>query len=193
MSAPIRKKLVIVGDGACGKTCLLIVFSKDQFPEVYVPTVFENYVADIQVDGKQVELALWDTAGQEDYDRLRPLSYPDTDVILMCFSVDNPDSLDNIPDKWTPEVRHFCPNVPIILVGLKKDLRNDEGVKAELAKLKQEPVKPEAGEGMAKQINATKYMECSAKTKEGVREVFEEATRAALATQHKKKKGCTLL
>uniref|UniRef100_A0A8P4FX20 Ras homolog family, member Ab n=1 Tax=Dicentrarchus labrax TaxID=13489 RepID=A0A8P4FX20_DICLA len=89
--AAIRKKLVIVGDGACGKTCLLIVFSKDQFPEVYVPTVFENYVADIEVDGKQVELALWDTAGQEDYDRLRPLSYPDTDVILMCFSIDSPD------------------------------------------------------------------------------------------------------
>uniref|UniRef100_A0A667X2A8 Rho-related GTP-binding protein RhoA-C n=1 Tax=Myripristis murdjan TaxID=586833 RepID=A0A667X2A8_9TELE len=91
--AAIRKKLVIVGDGACGKTCLLIVFSKDQFPEVYVPTVFENYVADIEVDSKQVELALWDTAGQEDYDRLRPLSYPDTDVILMCFSIDSPDSL----------------------------------------------------------------------------------------------------
>merc|ERR1712051_10001 len=116
----IRKKLVIVGDGACGKTCLLIVFSKDQFPEVYVPTVFENYVADIEVDGKQVELAPWDTAGQEDYDRLRPLSYPDTDVILMCFSIDSPDSLDNIPEKWTPEVKHFCPNVPIILVGNKK-------------------------------------------------------------------------
>uniref|UniRef100_A0A4W6FL57 Ras homolog family member B n=1 Tax=Lates calcarifer TaxID=8187 RepID=A0A4W6FL57_LATCA len=124
--AAIRKKLVIVGDGACGKTCLLIVFSKDQFPEVYVPTVFENYIADIEVDGKQVELALWDTAGQEDYDRLRPLSYPDTDVILMCFSIDSPDSLENIPEKWTPEVKHFCPNVPIILVGNKKDLRNDE-------------------------------------------------------------------
>merc|ERR1711862_861374 len=94
--AAIRKKLVIVGDGACGKTCLLIVFSKDEFPEVYVPTVFENYVADIEDDGKQVELALWDTAGQEDYDRLRPLSYPDTHVILMCFSIDSPDSLDNI-------------------------------------------------------------------------------------------------
>ena len=95
--ATIRKKLVIVGDGACGKTCLLIVFSKDEFPEVYVPTVFENYVADIEVDHKNVELALWDTAGQEDYDRLRPLSYPDTDVILMCFSIDSPDSLENGP------------------------------------------------------------------------------------------------
>uniref|UniRef100_A0A8C8Y7N1 Ras homolog family member C n=1 Tax=Panthera leo TaxID=9689 RepID=A0A8C8Y7N1_PANLE len=135
--AAIRKKLVIVGDGACGKTCLLIVFSKDQFPEVYVPTVFENYIADIEVDGKQVELALWDTAGQEDYDRLRPLSYPDTDVILMCFSIDSPDSLENIPEKWTPEVKHFCPNVPIILVGNKKDLRQDEHTRRELAKMKQ--------------------------------------------------------
>ncbi|KAE8611766.1 hypothetical protein XENTR_v10012595 [Xenopus tropicalis] len=140
--AAIRKKLVIVGDGACGKTCLLIVFSKDQFPEVYVPTVFENYVADIEVDSKQVELALWDTAGQEDYDRLRPLSYPDTDVILMCFSIDSPDSLENIPEKWTPEVKHFCPNVPIILVGNKKDLRNDEHTRRELTKMKQVPCKP---------------------------------------------------
>ncbi|CAK6955484.1 hypothetical protein F7725_017045%2C partial [Scomber scombrus] len=192
--AAIRKKLVIVGDGACGKTCLLIVFSKDQFPEVYVPTVFENYVADIEVDSKQVELALWDTAGQEDYDRLRPLSYPDTDVILMCFSIDSPDSLENIPEKWTPEVKHFCPNVPIILVGNKKDLRNDEHTRRELAKMKQEPVKPEDGRDMANRIGAFGYMECSAKTKDGVREVFEMATRAALqARRGKKSSKCVLL
>lgn len=95
----LRRKLVIVGDGACGKTCLLIVFSRGTFPEVYVPTVFENYVADVEVDGKHVELALWDTAGQEDYDRLRPLSYPDSHVILICFAVDSPDSLDNVQEK----------------------------------------------------------------------------------------------
>ncbi|TDH10510.1 hypothetical protein EPR50_G00075830 [Perca flavescens] len=191
--AAIRKKLVIVGDGACGKTCLLIVFSKDQFPEVYVPTVFENYVADIEVDGKQVELALWDTAGQEDYDRLRPLSYPDTDVILMCFSVDSPDSLENIPEKWTPEVKHFCPNVPIILVGNKKDLRNDEHTRRELAKMKQEPVKFEDGKEMANRISAYGYQECSAKTKDGVREVFEMATRAALQAKKRGKKSTCLL
>ncbi|KAA3678892.1 hypothetical protein P879_05932 [Paragonimus westermani] len=191
--AAIRKKLVIVGDGACGKTCLLIVFSKDQFPEVYVPTVFENYVADIEVDGKQVELALWDTAGQEDYDRLRPLSYPDTDVILMCFSIDSTDSRDNIVEKWYSEVKHFCPNVPIILVGNKKDLRNDERARHELAKMRQEMVKPEEGRMLAERINAYAYLECSAKTKEGVREVFETATRAALSTKRKGKKGCNLL
>ncbi|KAF6774896.1 hypothetical protein AHF37_05510 [Paragonimus kellicotti] len=191
--AAIRKKLVIVGDGACGKTCLLIVFSKDQFPEVYVPTVFENYVADIEVDGKQVELALWDTAGQEDYDRLRPLSYPDTDVILMCFSIDSTDSRDNILEKWYSEVKHFCPNVPIILVGNKKDLRNDDRARHELAKMRQEMVKPEEGRLLAERISAYAYLECSAKTKEGVREVFETATRAALSTKRKGKKACSLL
>ena len=67
--------------------------------QVYVPTVFENYVADVEVDGKHVELALWDTAGQEDYDRLRPLSYPDSHVILICFAIDSPDSLDNVQEK----------------------------------------------------------------------------------------------
>lgn len=188
--AAIRKKLVVVGDGACGKTCLLIVFSKDEFPEVYVPTVFENYVADIEVDSKQVELALWDTAGQEDYDRLRPLSYPDTDVILMCFSVDSPDSLENIPEKWVPEVKHFCPNVPIILVANKKDLRNDESVRGELARMKQEPVRAEDGRAMAVRIGAYDYLECSAKTKDGVREVFETATRAALQKRSRPAGGC---
>lgn len=191
--AAIRKKLVIVGDGACGKTCLLIVFSKDQFPEVYVPTVFENYVADIEVDGKQVELALWDTAGQEDYDRLRPLSYPDTEVILMCFSIDNPDSLENIREKWTPEVRHFCPKVPVILVGNKKDLRNDAQTIRELAKTKQEPVRWEQGDAMAKAIGADAYVECSARTKEGVRDVFEVATKKALQKSKAKKHRCAVL
>ena len=140
-----------------------------------------------------MELALWDTAGQEDYDRLRPLSYPDTDVILMCFSIDSPDSLENIPEKWTPEVKHFCPNVPIILVGNKKDLRNDPITIKELSKMKQEPVKPEDGRAMAEKINAFAYLECSAKSKEGVREVFETSTRAALQVKKKKKGRCRLL
>ncbi|XP_032808532.1 ras-like GTP-binding protein RHO [Petromyzon marinus] len=182
-----RKKLVVVGDGACGKTCLLMVFSKDKFPDVYVPTVFETYVADIEVDGRQVELALWDTAGQEDYDRLRPLSYPDTDVILMCFSVDSPDSLENVPEKWVPEVQHFCPNVPIVLVANKKDLRGDESVLQELARIKREPLKPEDGRTMASRIQAFDYVECSAQTKDGVRLVFETATRAAIQKQSKRR------
>ena len=188
--AAIRKKLVIVGDGACGKTCLLIVFSRDQFPEEYVPTVFENYVADIEVDNKLVELALWDTAGQEEFDRLRPLSYPDTDVILLCFSIDSPDSLENIPEKWTPEIKHFCPNVPIILVGNKNDLRDDDSTIKELGKMQQEPVKLDEGKNMAEKINAFAYHECSARRNTGVREVFETATRAALQVRRKRNNVC---
>ncbi|KAF2223302.1 belong to Rho subfamily [Elsinoe ampelina] len=211
--AEIRRKLVIVGDGACGKTCLLIVFSKGTFPEVYVPTVFENYVADVEVDGKHVELALWDTAGQEDYDRLRPLSYPDSHVILICFAVDSPDSLDNVQEKvgrkdhvlswlppmltlslqWISEVLHFCQGLPIILVGCKKDLRYDQKTIEELHKTSQKPVTPEQAEDVRKKIGAQKYLECSAKTNEGVREVFEHATRAALLTRKEKKKKCLIL
>jgi Ras family protein A len=185
--AEIRRKLVIVGDGACGKTCLLIVFSKGTFPEVYVPTVFENYVADVEVDSRRVELALWDTAGQEDYDRLRPLSYPDSHVILICFAVDSPDSLDNVQEKWISEVMHFCQGLPIILVGCKSDLRFDPKTIEELRKTSQRPVTTEEGMGVAQRIGAYKYLECSAKTGDGVREVFEHATRAALLTNKKRK------
>jgi len=190
----IRRKLVIVGDGACGKTCLLIVFSKGTFPEVYVPTVFENYVADVEVDNKRVELALWDTAGQEDYDRLRPLSYPDSHVILICFAVDSPDSLDNVQEKWISEVMHFCQGLPTLLVGCKKDLRFDPKTIEELRKTSQRPVTPEEGMSVAQRIGAYKYLECSAKTGDGVREVFEHATRAALLTRPRRnRKNCFFL
>lgn len=118
------KKIVVVGDGGCGKTCLLISYSQGYFPEVsmqtgpsicfpthadpqpqkYVPTVFENYITYPvhPPTGKTVELALWDTAGQEEYDRLRPLSYPETDLIFVCFAIDCPNSLDNVMDKVCP-------------------------------------------------------------------------------------------
>lgn len=180
-AVPIRKKLVIVGDGACGKTSLLLRYKRDEFLEgIYVPTVFETYVADIEIGRKKVELALWDTAGQEDYDRLRPLSYPDADVILMCYSVDEPDTLENIPEKWAPEVHHFCPGVPIILVGCKKDLKQDPETLRLLAKRGKKTVSTEEGQSTALSIKAAGFLECSAKTREGVIESFEAATLATL-------------
>ncbi|KAG7193421.1 GTP-binding protein Rho1 [Scheffersomyces spartinae] len=197
--AEIRRKLVIVGDGACGKTCLLIVFSRGTFPGVYVPTVFENYVADVEVDGRVVELALWDTAGQEDYDRLRPLSYPDSHVVLICFSVDSPDSLENVLEKWHSEVLHFCQSTPLILVGCKVDLRNDPETIERLRKDQLQPVSTADGQAVAQKIGAVNYFECSAKTNQGVREVFEAATRASLMGKSKQRKEgksskkCTIL
>ncbi|KZT20250.1 hypothetical protein NEOLEDRAFT_880630 [Neolentinus lepideus HHB14362 ss-1] len=184
MSAPIRrpdvkKKLVVVGDGGCGKTCLLIVYAENRFPEAYIPTVFENYVTQVPYDGKLVELALWDTAGQEEYDRLRPLSYPESDVILIVFSIDFPVSLANVQDKWHPEVAHFCEGTPLILVATKIDLRRDDQTRRMLSAQGQTPITSEQGMAVAKEIGA-KYLECSAKTGVGVQEVFNMALKESM-------------
>jgi Rho family protein len=94
----LRRKQV--SGGAYTSTPLLLrLQAQIAITQAYIPTVFENYVTQIQFEGKLVELALWDTAGQEEYDRLRPLSYPESDVILIVFSIDFPVSLGNVQDK----------------------------------------------------------------------------------------------
>ncbi|XP_057650963.1 ras-like GTP-binding protein Rho1 [Diorhabda carinulata] len=183
----IIKKIVTVGDGACGKTSLLTTFSFNEFPEYHVPTVFDAYSKDIEVENQQITLALWDTAGEEDYDRLRPLSYSRTNVVLICFAIDFPDSLLNVKEKWWPEVKHFLPYVPYILVGNKLDLRNDPEVVKYLNSANSHPVSQEEGEKMARKIKAIKYMECSAKHIFGVKQIFEEAARIAIQTKKERK------
>ncbi|GFF38264.1 GTP-binding protein rhoC [Aspergillus udagawae] len=178
------KKFVVVGDGGCGKTCLLISYSQGYFPEKYVPTVFENYITQTthRASGKTVELALWDTAGQEEYDRLRPLSYPETDLLFVCFAIDCPASLENVMDKWYPEVLHFCPTTPIILVGLKSDLRTKRTCIELLKTQGLTPVTPEQGEAVARRMNAS-YIECSSKEMRGVDEVFAMAVDTVVSAE----------
>lgn len=173
MQEPVRRKLVIVGDGGCGKTSLLYVFTLGEFPTQYHPTVFENYVTDCRIDGKAVQLALWDTAGQEEYERLRPLSYHNLHVILIGFAVDVPDSLENARTKWVEEVQRSCPDTPYILIGLKQDLRLS-------VKDRRRFVQPDMGDAVAKEIGAKQYMESLALTGEGVDDIFELATRLSL-------------
>lgn len=191
--ADIKKKCLLVGDGVCGKTCLFMVFSKDEFPESYSNPIFEKYVTDYEVDGKQIELTVQDTPGQEDYGRLRTMHYTDTDVVLICFSIDSHSTLESVQANWVPEVNDFCPNAPIVLVGIKKDTRNDPSEIKRLHEMKREPVTSQEGQAMAKEIQAFAYIECSAKTKEGVKEVFETAARAALQVKKRKKEKKCLL
>lgn len=168
-----RRKLVIVGSGGTGKTSLLMVYARGFFPTEYIPTVFENYVTEVVADKKIVDLALWDTAGQEDYDRLRPLSYPDTDVIVICYAVNDRGSLEAIGSKWAPEIEHFCEGVPKVLVALKADMRNS-AEPGERSKY----VSAEEGQELAYKIGAYRFIECSAKLRENVDVVFDTAVRA---------------
>ncbi|XP_020363930.1 rho-related GTP-binding protein RhoG [Oncorhynchus kisutch] len=187
-------KCVVVGDGAVGKTCLLISYTTNAFPKEYIPTVFDNYSAQVTVDSRTISLNLWDTAGQEEYDRLRTLSYPQTNVFVICFSVASPPSFENVKHKWHPEVTHHCPNTPILLVGTKKDLRNDPEVLKKLKDQNQMTITQQQGIALARQIQAIKYLECSALNQDGIKEVFAEGVRAFLNPQPvATKKPCVLL
>lgn len=195
MSSGRPIKCVVVGDGTVGKTCMLISYTTDSFPGEYVPTVFDNYSAPMVCDGVPVSLGLWDTAGQEDYDRLRPLSYPQTDVFLICFSVVSPSSFENVTSKWCPEIKHHCADAPILLIGTKIDLREDKETLQILAENGQAPIKREQGQKLANKIRAVKCLECSALTQRGLKQVFDEAVRAVLRPQpvRRRQRKCSLL
>ncbi|XP_028319079.1 rho-related GTP-binding protein RhoF isoform X1 [Gouania willdenowi] len=201
-NAKIKKrqelKIVIVGDGGCGKTCLVMVYAKGDFPEKYAPSVFEKYVTTVSLGGKEIKLNLYDTAGQEDYDRLRPLSYTEANLILVCFDVTNPTSFENVLIKWYPEVKHFCQQTPVILIGCKTDLRTDKECARKLKAMNLAPITYSQGEETRQQMNAALYLECSAKYQENVDDIFREATKTALAFRRKKqiskrKRRCVLL
>uniref|UniRef100_A0A4W2E5A6 Ras homolog family member Q n=1 Tax=Bos indicus x Bos taurus TaxID=30522 RepID=A0A4W2E5A6_BOBOX len=117
---------------------------------------------------------------QEDYDRLRPLSYPMTDVFLICFSVVNPASFQNVKEEWVPELKEYAPNVPFLLIGTQIDLRDDPKTLARLNDMKEKPICVEQGQKLAKEIGACCYVECSALTQKGLKTVFDEAIIAIL-------------
>jgi small GTP-binding protein len=158
-------KIVVVGDGAVGKTCLLVVHSNGTFPTEYIPTVCENYRCKVVVDDIEYNIQLWDTAGQEEMESVRQLSYSHTDVFLLCFSLADRPSFANVKEKWIPELKKSVKTAKFLLVGTKSDLRDNAA----------DPVSTAEGAALAKQIGAFDYKECSARLAVGVKDVFERA------------------
>ncbi|CAG5117451.1 unnamed protein product [Candidula unifasciata] len=175
-----KVKCVLVGDGAVGKTSLIVSYTTNGYPTEYMPTAFDDYSVKVTVDSKPVQLQLCDTAGQDDFDAIRPLCYPNTDIFLLCFSVVSPTSFNNIPEKWVHEIRKHSPRVPVMLVGTQSDLRNDVKVLIELAKYKEKPVSESDALRMAHDIGAVHYMECSALTQKNLKDVFDQAILSSL-------------
>jgi small GTP-binding protein len=173
-------KLVVIGDGAVGKTCLLVVYAKGSFPTEYVPTVFENYKCKVTIGTKEHNIQLWDTAGQEELVNVRQLSYPNTDVFLMCFSVADKTSYDNIKSKWVDEIKQYVKSPNLLLVGTKADLRDTSSVTQE------------QGEQLKSDIGAFAYVECSAIKCQGVKDVFDQAIVYAASPPGGGGCGCTV-
>lgn len=188
-------KAVVVGDGAVGKTCLLVSYTTNRFAGEYVPTVFDNYSTNLTVqvpskDGKSsenkiVHIDLWDTAGQEDYDRFRPLSYAQTDVFMVCFSIISPASLENVKSKWIPEIRAYyqqnnLPCVPLVLVGLKSDLRTNTEFANMIEQRNLSFIPASEGEKVAKEMGCVGYFECSSLTMDNVKVVFDNTVISVL-------------
>jgi small GTP-binding protein len=174
----------------------LISYTSDKYDDSYIPTIFDTYSCNILLDNKPVSLGLWDTAGQEDYDRLRPLSYPHTDVFLICFSLVNRITLNSVRNKWVPEIQHYCPKATWILVGTKADLRNEDTENPS-------SISTLEAQQLADELGAWGYYECSARTGKGVKNVFDNAIRhamkakiLALREQQRRKglfSGCTVM
>ena len=189
-------KVVVVGDGTVGKTSMLISYTTNSFPEKYVPTIFDNFNSICLYNNQPVNLSAWDTAGQEGYEQLRTLSYPQTDVFLICFSVISQTSFNNVKNKWVPEVKHYAPDAKIILVGTKKDLRNNMDTINKLQEQFLKPIFEEQAIEMVNEIGAFCYCECSALTQQGLSGIFDQAIKSVFSVDKntkKKKKNCTIL
>lgn len=185
-------KCVAVGDRGVGKACLLFTYIRKSFPKECIPGLYNTYNTELNVDGQTVSLNVWHTPGSEDYDRSRPLCYAQVNVIIICFSIDSPTSYENVKRKWHPEIKHYCPHVPILLVGTKSDLRDDQEVLEKLREQNQTTVTQHQGTTMAKQIKAVKYLECASINQDGLDEVFDEAVQAFLS-HSTTTKPCVLL
>lgn len=176
----IHKKFTFVGDPWCGKTSIIHRFIRDEFKLNSGATVMDSYDCSVMVDGQRINLTVMDTAGDEVYEDVRPSCYWDTDLIILCFSFQDPQTLENIEQKWDHELKLYCRDVPIILVGNMSDLKKDTASILNILARNQRIIDTKHGRDMAEKIGAYMYLECSAKTGKGVDWVFQLGAKVAL-------------
>lgn len=185
-------KCLVIGDGATGKTCLLMRCSYNKFPELYVPTVFENYATTATVMynkvSTKVDISFWDTAGQEDYAGIRQIQYPGTDVVLITFSYTSHESLERVINHWLPEIQRFLPDVPCILVGTMADPRSMASVASSRYKA---VVKESQATCVALEHNfaGNEVFTTSALTGEGIKKLMDFMTLTGLRYQQRNKRA----
>ncbi|KAI1390720.1 P-loop containing nucleoside triphosphate hydrolase protein [Hypoxylon trugodes] len=182
-----RMRFVLVGDSGCGKSSLLLRYYRDTFTETYTKTQYELFTKIETVDEKEVDLELWDTSGDLGLHQLQLLSYLAWDAVFLCFSVDSTVRFANAQTQWVDEIRKYCGDIPIILLGLKKDTRMGTGIWAPLYPHIQARITATEGSTAATIMRAVKYIECSAKTGENVERVFQEGIRTVLCGRDEEK------
>jgi len=174
MSVSNTIRITVVGDGDTGKTCMLIVYKDKKFDDRYVPTVFDVYSMNIPINGVEYKLILSDTAGQEDFDKLRRLAYKDVDVFIVTYAINERTSYENVFLKWAPELKRFAPKAKIIVAGTKQDLHDGT----------RRCISYEEGESLARDINAHGFIENSSKTMNFIDATFQMAMSAVLYNQN---------
>lgn len=171
---------VVIGDCGVGKSSLVVSYTTNDFPTQYVPTAFDNYSVDISVGTRLVHFDICDTGGKEQFSPLHGLCIPYSDVILLCFSVVNPQSFQNAITYWLSRARRSNSKIPIILVGTQMDLRSDLQTLLTLDQQKLKPVTEKEARARAQQMHACTYIECSSLTEKNLKTVFDTAVLAAI-------------
>lgn len=176
-------KVTLVGDSGVGKTCILMTLLNNKFPDEEAPSLYENCSTlkagrdgsfevpyNMNISGTEVKLGLTDTIGTDKYRRFREIFSVNTDMFLVCFSVTDPETFENVKNNWLTEIKLLTPRAPFILVGTKSDLRDNEEY---LKESKKTPISIQQGIKMGKTFGAKAYVECSSISNIGIQELFD--------------------
>jgi len=185
-------KVVVIGDGAVGKTTLLMSLTNDYSGH----SSFETYKTHLALSGKQMPICLLDTGGQDDFDAVRPQTYTGADLIVICFSVISPISFEHVKAKWLPEIQNASSQAPIVLLATKKDLRTDKDILERLSSKGFSPITQAQGKSLAKDIGALRYLEVCTTNQDEVISVLENSLQVLMKKSSKNKSesgGCLIV